>query len=585
MTKKTTALKAALKATRPALTVAFWISVFINLALFASPLYSLQVYDRVLSSRNLGTLFMLTLIVAVFLLLYAILEYARSGILVRGGICFNQVISKPVFELALRAELSGRSAAATQALKDAETIRECLSSSMVSALFDVPWAPVFVGICFLFHPAMGTVALVGALLIFACALLTEMMTKNSIATVAQSSATASRFAATGIREAEAAKGLGMTGAIVSRWNALQNQTLAVQSHNSERAAIMLSATKFVRMAVQTALIGVGAWLAIDRLISPGVMTAAMMIMGRALSPVEQTVGNWKRIIACRSAMKRLEELFQQLPEAAAATLLPDARGDLTVENLVLRSPNGKTAIVKDVSFAINAGTAVGVIGASGSGKSSLIKALAGVWAPSMGAVRLDNAALANWDAAQLGQAIGYLPQDVAFFPGTISENIGRLGHVDDKAVVAAAVAAGVHAAILKQPNGYQTLLGDGEVVLSGGMRQRLALARAIYGNPRVVLMDEPNSNLDSDGELALAATMKALNAAGQTVVVVTHKPQLLAHVDQVLVMSAGRLQAFGKRDDVLRAMNEKNVSSIKSVKPADTLMVSRAELQKSATAA
>jgi PrtD family type I secretion system ABC transporter len=589
MSQSPNPLTTAIRATHPALITAFCISVFINLAMFASPLYSLQVFDRVLSSRNLGTLAMLTIIAAVFLLLYGILEYARSGVLSRGGVRFNNSIAKPVYALAMRAELSGRPSAAAQALKDADTIRDCLSGSIVSSLFDVPWTPVFVGICYLFHPILGAVALTGALLIFACAILTEVMTKKTLDTVGKKSAEAGHFATTGLRNSETAKGLGMTDAIATRWIAMQSKMLFAQSSAHEKAAIMLSATKVLRMAIQIALIGTGAWLAIDRLISPGVMMAAMIIMGRALSPIEQIVANWKRIVAYRSAVKRLDELFRQSPEPAVATLLPEARGDLAVENLVLRTSKGGLTIVKDTTFAIQAGTAVGVIGPSGGGKSSLIKALAGIWTPALGVVRLDGAALGHWDAAQLGRSIGYLPQDVSFFPGTIAENIARLGTPDDAAVIAAAVAAGVHSAILKQPNGYQTVLGDGEVVLSGGMRQRLALARAMYGNPRVVIMDEPNSNLDTEGEAALVAAMKQMKSDGRTVVVVTHKPQLLAHVDTVLVMSAGRVQTVGNRDEVMNPPKSNKVTELRPAKPVDGSVghqtVSRAELTSLTTAA
>lgn len=579
MTKTKTALREAIKALRPALSTAFWISFFMNLTLFAIPLYSMQVYDRVLASRNHGTLVSLTMIVAVFLITYAILEYARTCILIRAGLRFNERISKPVYELAMRAELAGRSAAASQAIKDADTIRDGVSGSLVSALFDVPWTPVFVVICCFLHPMMGAVALGGALLISSCAVLNEIFTKAAISAAGLQAAETARFAACGLRNAETAKGLGMTGSVMAHWIRLQNATLGAQTGASEKAAIMSSATKVLRMAVQTALICTGAWLAIDRLISPGAMMAAMIIMGRALSPVEMMVANWKRIIAFRDAFRRLEDLFQAMPAPAAATRLPEARGDISVEGLVLRAPQSGAAIIKEVSFTVKAGTAVAVIGSSGGGKSSLIKALAGIWQPALGAVRIDGAAVGHWDAAQLGRTIGYLPQDVAFFPGTIAQNISRLGKTDDTAIVAAAKLAGVHEAILKLPSGYETRVGDGEIALSGGMRQRVALARAIYGNPRIVIMDEPNSNLDAEGEAALAESMKSLKAGGCTVIVVTHKPQLLAHADNVLIISAGRVQAYGKRDDVLQPAASKKIA------PVESVPVSRGELRTEARAA
>jgi PrtD family type I secretion system ABC transporter len=563
MSRNSTPVQAAFAAARPALSTAFALSVFINLTLFASPLYSMQVYDRVLSSRNLGTLTMLTMIVTVFLVLYGILEYARAGVLQRGALRFNEILAKPLFELAMRAPLAGRSSAGTQALRDADTLRDALAGSTVSALFDVPWTPVFIGLCFMFHPAMGLVALVGALLIFVCALLTEYCTKAGSDEATKFGGEAARFSTGILRNAETVKGLGMAAALHDRWISIQNNLLMAQSSSSDRAAVLMAITKVVRMAVQAALIGVGAWLAINRQISPGIMTAAMMIMGRALAPVEHAVGNWKRITAARSAYARLTELFKALPAAPTATALPEPKGELKVEVLVVRPAKGGASILKEVSFAAPAGTAIAVIGPSGGGKSTLVKAIAGIWAPVGGAVRLDGAALSQWDAKQLGTAIGYLPQEVEFFTGTIAENIARLGTPDDAAVVKAAIAAGVHEAILKQPQGYETVLGDGEVVLSGGMRQRLGLARALYGNPCLVIMDEPNSNLDAEGEAALAEALKTMKAEKRTVVVVTHKPQLLAHVDNVLVLNAGKVQAYGKRDDVLAQMNGSKVAPMK----------------------
>ncbi len=411
MSRESTLLTEAFRASRPALRSAFAMSVFINLTLLAVPLYSLQVFDRVLSSRNLGTLAMLTLIVAAFLVLYGILEYVRSAILVRCGVRFNEVISRPLFELALRAQLAGRPAAASQALRDGDTLREALSGSTISTLFDVPWTPAFVAICFLFHPAMGAVALTGAILIFACALLTDFATKDGVTAANRQAGDVARFSAAGLRNAEIVRGLGMAQAVCGRWEDMQGAMLGEQTRASERGALTLAFSKSLRMSVQVALIGTGAWLAIDRLISPGVMLAAMIIMARALAPVEQAVANWKRLVGARAARTRLAELFQSLPAPAAATLLPEPRGDLKVENLVLKPRPEAAAVIKDVSFAIEAGTALAIIGPSGSGKSSLVRALAGIWRPAHGVVRLDGAALRlaprpAWPPRGLHAAVG-----------------------------------------------------------------------------------------------------------------------------------------------------------------------------------
>ncbi len=575
MLKDPTPLDTAVKATRDSRVSAFGISVFINLALFAVPLYSLQVFDRVLSSRNLGTLVMLTLIVGVFLLLYGVLEHVRSGILVRGGNRFHASVARPLFEVAMRAHLNGRPAAALQALKDADTIREVLSGKALSNLFDVPWTPIFVGICFLFHPAMGAVALVGAILIFACALLTELFTKSELLRAGKEAGDASRYSESSLRNAEVIKGLGMGSAVLARWEAMQAAMLLAQSASSEKASILLAATKVVRMGVQIALIGVGAWLAIDRLISPGVMMASMILMGRALAPVEQVVGNWRRLIAARAAYQRLNELFGSLVEPVEPIALPEANGHLSVENLVIRAPATGATILKDVTFSVQAGASVAIVGPSGGGKSSLVRALAGIWRPTLGSVRLDGAALAHWNSAQLAGAIGYLPQDVEFFSGTVAENIARLGIPNDEAVIVAAKAAGVHEAVLRLPKGYQTALGDGQVVLSGGMRQRVALARALYGKPRLVIMDEPNASLDTDGEMALRKTMAQLKADQCTVVVVTHRPQLLAHVDYVLVIKEGRKSSFGPRAEILARSEKPNVSLLNASKATASIKSTR----------
>lgn len=569
MLRTQTPLTRARGTLKPALLEAFAISLFINVALFAAPLYSMQVYDRVLSSRNLGTLAMLTLITLVFLLLYGILEYARSGILIRSGVRLHAALAKPVFELSMRAQLAGRPGTAAQAIKDAETLQDTVAGNTLSTLFDVPWVPVFIAICFVFHPALGLVALAGAILILVCALFTEAATKAYLADAAKYAAEGHRFTGGTLRNVETIRGLGMGDAVFLRWLALQNATRGAQSEASERGALLTSVTKFVRMSVQIALIGVGAWLAIDRLISPGVMMAVMIIMGRALAPVEMTVANWKRIIAGRTAYRRLNELFTALPEPPAATRLPEPQGALSVEGLVLRQPNGNGTILKDVTFAVPAGSLLAIIGPSGSGKSTLAKVLAGICRPTLGTVRLDGATLSQWDPAQLGPHIGYLPQDIEFFAGTIAENIARLAEPDDACVTAAAQAAGVHEAILRQPQGYQTVLGDGDTVLSGGMRQRLALARALYGNPRILIMDEPNSNLDQEGELALAQALEAMKAAGRTVVLITHKPQVLAYVDRILVLTAGSVHAFGGRDEVMAKLSSSRVAPIRRV-PART---------------
>ena len=562
MEDRSTPLAEALQATRPALVSAFIVSVFINLTLFVVPLYSIQIYDRVLSSRNIGTLLLLTLITGVFVALYGLLEYVRSGILVRGSVRFNEALAAPLFQVALRAKLAGREANASQALKDGDTMRDCLASGTISSLFDAPWSLVFVFMCYMLHPALGAVAFLGAVLILVCALFMERATRRGVLQATQAAGEASRFAHAVLRNCEAVRGLGMDAAAMAHWNERQWGMIGAQARSGEQSAAFIALSKSVRMAVQVGLMCTGAWLAIDRLISPGVMIAAMIIMARALAPVEHAVANWKRVVAFRTAQKRLQELFRTLPDGRAATELPEARGDLQVEDLVLVSPKDGVPILRGVNFEIAAGEALAIIGPSGSGKSSLARALAGIWTPAKGSVRLDGAALFQWKLHRLGRSIGFLPQDIEFLPGTVADNIARLGKPDDKAVIAAAQAAKVHETILRLPMGYETQLGEGGTSLSGGQRQRLALARALYGDPRLIIMDEPNASLDSEGEAALAQAFVLMKQQMRTVVIITHKPNLLRYVDRVLVLGSGTVKAFGSRDDVLSRLAGPKVTSL-----------------------
>jgi ATP-binding cassette subfamily C protein/ATP-binding cassette subfamily C protein EexD len=554
-----TPLSEALRACYPALGATFVLSLFINASMLASPLYSMQVYDRVLTSRNVGTLLLLTLIVAIFLVLYGLLEFARSGVLARASVQFEGVLRRPLFETMMRAELSPRHKLGQQVIRDAETIRECLASGTATVLCDLPWTPVFVALCFMQHFLLGAVALVGTCVLFLLAFITELVTKVRVDETNKLVGEAWRFVASALRNGEVVRGLGMGDIVLDRWSGAQSAVVAAQCSATERGALMHAISKFARLAVQTSLLCVGAWLAIEREISPGAMMAASIIMGRALAPVEQTVGQWKRLVAFRTAYHRLEDLFHALPAQPAPTALPVPEGQVDVENAIVWPPAAPRPSVKGVSFSLKAGESIAIVGASASGKSSLARALAGVWPLRDGAIRIDGAAYTQWDSNKLGKHIGYLPQDIELFSGTVAENIARLGAVDEKAVIAAATAAGAHEVILRLPNGYDTPIGEGGVALSGGMRQRVGLARALYGNPRLIVLDEPNSNLDDDGEKALAQALAAMKEACRTVIVVTHRPQLLAHVDRILVMSFGKTLVCGPRDEVIAKMRGQKV--------------------------
>lgn len=552
-------LGSALRTCFPALIATFVLSVFINASMLATPLYSMQIYDRVLTSRSVGTLTMLTVVVGMFLVLYGILEFARSGVLARAGLQFEGALRHPLFETMMQAELSPRHRCGQQVIRDAETIRDCIAGGTAAIACDLPWTPVFVALCFMQHLYLGIVALIGSVVLFSLALFTELFTRVSVDRTNTLANEANRFVASALRNGEVVRGLGMGDIVLDRWSGAQSAVIEAHSIVIERGAAMHAVTKFARLAVQTSLLCVGAWLAIDRQISPGAMMAASIIMGRALAPVEQAVGQWKRVVGFRSAYRRLEELFEALPAQDAPTALPVPRGQIEVENAIVWPPAASRPSVKGVSLALNAGESIAIVGASASGKSSLARALAGVWPLREGVIRIDGAAYSQWDQTRLGKHIGYLPQDIELFSGSVADNIARLGHVDDAAVIAAATAAGAHDAILRLPNGYDTPIGEGGVALSGGMRQRVGLARALHGNPRLIILDEPNSNLDEEGEKALGQAMAAMKSAGRTVIVVTHRPQILAHVDRVMVMSFGKALACGPRDEVIAKMRGQKV--------------------------
>lgn len=550
----------ALKACRPAFASIAFISIFINLTMLALPLYSIQVSDRVLQSRNAGTLVMLTLIVVVFLALYGFLEYVRAGIQIRASILFDDIIRRSLFDGLMRTDVTGASRIGPQALRDAEMLREAISSGLVSTMFDVPWAPIFVLLCFFLHPLLGLVALSGAIAMFAFTWLSEGITKSSVKFATQLSAEASQFAASALKNGEAVRGLGMGDTISDRWNATQNEVVATQAVTSERVAAINAVSKFVSMLVQAAILGVGAWLAIEQLISPGVMMAASIMMGRALAPVQMVVGQWKRIVMLRGSYTRIQQIMAQIPAHGAGANLPTPVGKLDVHGVVVVPPTGGKPVVKGVSFSAAPGEVIAIIGSSGSGKSSMARALAGVWPLVQGAITLDGKHFQEWDLNRLGKHIGYLPQNVELFSGTIAQNIARLAKVDDKAVIAAAKAAGAHELILRLPKGYDTQIGESGSALSGGTRQRVGLARALYGDPRLIILDEPNANLDDEGDRALHRAVVEMKKAGRTVIVITHRPQMLSVVDKILVMSFGLTLAFGPRDAVMQSLRGPNLA-------------------------
>jgi PrtD family type I secretion system ABC transporter len=555
-------LKRAIVSAYPAMGATFVLSLFINACMLVSPLYSMQVYDRVMSSKSVTTLVMLTVIVVAFLGLYGVLEYARSGVLMKASLRFEGILRRPLFEAMLRAELTPANRQGAQAIRDAEMIRETLSSNLASTLCDLPWTPVFIALCFILHPVLGAVSLFGAVVLFTLALVTESITKARYEQVGRLSREANGIAAAALRNGDVVRGMGMGDVVLNRWAGAQSVLVWQQAEATERSFAIVAVSKFARIGVQTALLCAGAWLSIQQEISSGSIMAASIVMGRALAPIEQTVAQWKRVVGCRAAFRRLKQLFEAAPAVQSGIALPRPSGALVVEDVVVWPIGAQRPSVKKVSIEIKPGETLAIIGASGAGKSSLIKAIAGVWPIRDGAIRIDGADYTSWNSNQLGKHIGYLPQDIELFAGTVAENIARLAEVDDAAVVAAARSAGAHDVFLRLPNGYDTPIGDGGLALSGGMRQRVGLARAIYGNPSLVILDEPNSNLDDAGERALAQAIAVLKKQRRTVIIVTHRPGIIASADKMLVLSFGQAIAFGARDDVVARMRGNHLAAV-----------------------
>ena len=528
-------------------------SFVINLLQLTAPLYMLQVYDRVLNSRNETTLLMLTILVVALFLVMAAIEFVRSRVLVRVGAAMEAKLNDRVFDAAFEATLR-RGGNARQALTDLTQLRQFMTGNGPFVLFDAPWFPIYLAVIFLMHPLIGWFSVGAALILVALTAVTEMATQKPLAEANKYANEATNFAHNNLANAEVVEALGMLPALRDRWKKKHVQHLVLQAVASDRAGLISSVTKFVRVTSQSLILGLGAWLAIKNELSPGGMIVGSILMGRALAPIDQLIGNWKGFVQARLAYDRLGQLLAAFPARPPRMSLPAPKGEVVVEGVVLTPPGGTVPVLRGVSFAIPTGAIVGVIGPSGSGKSTLARALVGVWTPQAGKVRLDGADVSSWDKAELGRYLGYLPQDIELFDGTIAENIARFGSIEAPLVVAAAQAAGVHEMILRFPQGYDTPIGPGGAVLSGGQRQRVGLARALYGDVRLIVLDEPNSNLDDVGEAALVQALLRLKAQGKTVVVITHRTSVLAAVDRLLVMRDGTVQVYGPRDEVLAAL-------------------------------
>lgn len=536
-------------------------SAITNMLALVPSLYMLQVYDRVLGSRNEITLLMLTLIMLGAYLILASLEMMRSFVLVRVGAKFDMQLNKRIYTAAFQQNLSLAGGNAGQALNDLTTLRQFLTGNALFAFFDAPWFPIYLLVIFMFEPSLGLFALGGTVVLIVLAYVNERVTHQPLADANSTAVTASTMATNNLRNAEVIESMGMLPNVMGRWFKVHSKFLQLQAEASQKAGIISASTKFVQLGQQSLVLGFGALLVLEHKISPGMMIAASILVGRALAPVQQVIGVWKSYASTRSAYERLTNLLEVNPARSEVMPLPAPKGEITVENVSAAPPGIKTPIVKGLSFGIVPGDVLGILGASGSGKSTLARLLVGVWPTMLGKVRLDGADIHHWDKGLLGPHMGYLPQDIELFGGTVRDNIARFGEVDPGKVVVAAKRAGVHEMILRLPEGYDTLLGDGGAGLSGGQKQRLGLARAMYGDPSLIVLDEPNSNLDDIGEAALATAIRDLHARGKTIIIITHKPAVIGLTTKLLVMRDGVGQMFGPTAQVIAALKEANDSA------------------------
>ncbi|QIG95657.1 MULTISPECIES: type I secretion system permease/ATPase [unclassified Bradyrhizobium] len=546
-------LAEALRACRSAFIGVGLISCMINLLYLTGSMFMLQVYDRVLPSRSVPTLVGLVVIAAVLYIAQGVLDLLRGRILGRVGTSLDEALNARVFDTIVRLPLmAGNRSEGLQPLRDLDNVRSFLGSMGPGAFFDLPWLPFYMAICFAFHWLLGVTALVGAVILVTLTLITEYMSRSPAKEAMSLAARRNDLAASSRRNAEVLVAMGMAGRMNKRWNEANEEYLSGNQHASDVTGGLGAVAKVLRMMLQSAVLAVGAYLVIHQEATGGIIIAGSILSARALAPVDLAIAHWKGFVAARQSWQRLNRLLQQIPARPEQTLLQAPEKRLSVEAVTMVAPGDQRAIVQDITFAAEAGSGVGVIGPSGSGKSSLIRALVGVWVPARGKVRLDGAALDQWSSDELGRHVGYLPQDVELFAGTVAQNICRFDpDAKSDGIIAAAKEAGVHEMIIKMREGYDTQVGEQGTALSAGQAQRVALARALYGDPFLIVLDEPNSNLDSEGDEALTRAVRGARERGAIVIVVAHRPVGIEGVDQLLVLKDGRMQTFGPKETVL----------------------------------
>jgi ATP-binding cassette subfamily C protein EexD len=555
-------LQAALRACKGSFVSVGFFSFFVNTLMLVPTFYMIQVSGRVVPSSSTSTLIMLTLILTILMATLGSLEWVRSRIMVRISNRLDVLLSRDVYRASFKKALaSGGMDASAQSLNDLTSLRQFLTGNGLFALFDAPWLPVYTAVMFLFHPWFGWMTVGAAVVLIFLAYLTHRYTSNALAEANKQSLTANLHTTKSLRNAEVIESMGMLDTLMGRWAVRQRRVLVLQSSASDKSGIISSISKTFRNWSQSMMLAAGAYLTITHEINPGLMMAGSLLLGRALSPIDQMIGSWKGFVAARMQYQRLNETLEKLHSEPKRMSLPDPEGHVQVENLVVAPPGAKAAVIRNISFVAPAGSIVGIVGPSAAGKSTLARALLGIWPPQHGTVRLDGADISSWDKQELGPHLGYLPQDIELFEGSISDNIARFGKVDPEKVVLAARVAGVHEMILQLVDGYDTVIGSDGVNLSGGQRQRIGLARAVYGSPRLIVLDEPNSNLDEVGERALGVALQKIKETGATVFIISHRPNILSRLDRVMVLNAGTLTMYGSRDQVIAELAQQQAKT------------------------
>lgn len=547
-------LSSALKASKKGFLAAGFFSLFINILMLTAPFYMLQVYDRVVTSRSLETLLFLTIIMIFLFSVLGVLEWVRSRILVRVSNQIDQFLSHRVYSSMFKAGVKMPGQRTAQPLTDLTSIRQFMTGNGLFAFFDAPWFPIYIGLLFVFHQAFGWFALGAGAILLTIAILNEKFTKKMLMEANGENIKAQNLANSNLRNAEVLHAMGMLPNIMGRWRNQHRAFLAKQTDASDRAGVFANLSKVLRMIFQSSILGLGAYFVVKNEMSPGMMIAGSILLGRALAPLDLLINSWAGFNNARAARSRLDELLHEYPQEDRSMSLPKPEGQIEAENLFVAPPGSKTATVKSMSFKVEPGDLVGIIGPSAAGKSTLAKAILGIWPTLSGSLRIDSAEVQHYNRDEIGPHIGYLPQDIELFNGTVSENIARFSNVDPEKVVAAAKKAGVHDLILQLSDAYDTKIGVDSGALSGGQRQRIGLARALYNDPKIVILDEPNSNLDEQGENALSETMGILKQEQVTTFVISHRTSILKSIDKLMVLREGHLQLFGDKEEVMQKL-------------------------------